>query len=288
MDEGSSLDDSQALPADDHVHSEWSWDAAAGAMEATCARAIEIGLPSLSFTEHADFTNWTYGVDADIPDHWSHHLDQGLLRPPRLDVDGYLACLERCRERFPVLSIRSGVELGEPHWHAGQAEALLDSAPFDRVLASLHSARIDGGGFGEVGSFFDARGTAGVIREYLLEVIELIEGFDPFTVLAHIDYPVRYWPEGVKPFAAKDFEDEYRGALRALAGRGKVLEVNTRVPLDRDIIAWWRQEGGTAISFASDAHTPDALAAGLREAAGWGRAAGFRPSSDPTDFWVRD
>jgi histidinol-phosphatase (PHP family) len=60
------------------------------------------------------------------------------------------------------------------------------------------------------------------------------------------------------------------------------------VPLDRIIITWWREEGGTAISFASDAHNPDALAAGLREAAGWGRAAGFRPSSDPTDFWVLD
>ena len=282
------LDDSQNLPPDNHVHSEWSWDAAAGAMEATCARAVRIGLPSLSFTEHADFTNWTYGIDADIPDHWARHLEQGLLLPPRLDVEGYLTCLERCRDTFPGLSIRTGVELGEPHWHAAQAGSLLDSAPFERVLASVHSAPIDGGGFGEVGSFFDDRGTEGVIREYLREVIRLIEGFDQFAVLAHIDYPVRYWPKGAKPFAAMDFEDEYRGALRALAARGKVLEVNTRVPLDRVIITWWREEGGTAISFASDAHKPDALAAGLREAAGWGRAAGFRPSSDPTDFWVRD
>ena len=288
MDEGGLLDDSQNLPPDNHVHSEWSWDAAAGAMEATCARAVRIGLPSLSFTEHADFTNWTYGIDADIPDHWARHLEQGLLLPPRLDVEGYLACLERCRDTFPGLSIRTGVELGEPHWHAAQAGSLLDSAPFERVLASVHSAPIDGGGFGEVGSFFDDRGTEGVIREYLREVIRLIEGFDQFAVLAHIDYPVRYWPKGAKPFAAMDFEDEYRGALRALAARGKVLEVNTRVPLDRVIITWWREEGGTAISFASDAHNPDALAAGLREAAGWGRAAGFRPSSDPTDFWVRD
>ena len=288
MDEGRLLDDSQNLPPDNHVHSEWSWDAAAGAMEATCARAVRIGLPSLSFTEHADFTNWTYGIDADIPDHWARHLEQGLLLPPRLDVEGYLACLERCRDTFPGLSIRTGVELGEPHWHAAQASSLLDSAPFERVLASVHSAPIDGGGFGEVGSFFDDRGTEGVIREYLREVTRLIEGFDQFAVLAHIDYPVRYWPKGAKPFAAMDFEDEYRGALRALAARGKVLEVNTRVPLDRVIITWWREEGGTAISFASDAHKPDALAAGLREAAGWGRAAGFRPSSDPTDFWVRD
>jgi hypothetical protein len=42
-----------ALPADGHVHSQWSWDALAGSMEGTCARAAEIGLPALAFTEHA-------------------------------------------------------------------------------------------------------------------------------------------------------------------------------------------------------------------------------------------
>ena len=39
------------LPADSHVHSEFSWDTggpdspARGTMEATCARAVRIGLP---------------------------------------------------------------------------------------------------------------------------------------------------------------------------------------------------------------------------------------------------
>ena len=36
--------------ADRHVHSEWSWDAAQGDMMATCARAVELGLPALAFT----------------------------------------------------------------------------------------------------------------------------------------------------------------------------------------------------------------------------------------------
>jgi histidinol-phosphatase (PHP family) len=44
------------LPPDGHVHSEWSWDAIAGSMERSCARAVELGLPSIAFTEHADFT----------------------------------------------------------------------------------------------------------------------------------------------------------------------------------------------------------------------------------------
>ena len=44
------------LPPDNHVHSEYSWDALAGSMERTCERAVEIGLPSVAFTEHADFS----------------------------------------------------------------------------------------------------------------------------------------------------------------------------------------------------------------------------------------
>jgi hypothetical protein len=57
-----------ALPADGHVHSEWSWDtgdprsAAAGTMERTCARAMRIGLPALASTEHFDPRGWS--VDA--------------------------------------------------------------------------------------------------------------------------------------------------------------------------------------------------------------------------------
>jgi histidinol phosphatase-like PHP family hydrolase len=63
------------LPSDGHVHSEWSWDALAGSMEGTCARAIEVGLPAVAFTEHLDHTVWadeggtavTFGSDAHEP-----------------------------------------------------------------------------------------------------------------------------------------------------------------------------------------------------------------------------
>ena len=47
------------LPTDNHVHTEWSWDALAGSMERTCRRAVEIGLSAVAFSEHADFAPWT-------------------------------------------------------------------------------------------------------------------------------------------------------------------------------------------------------------------------------------
>ncbi len=48
------------LPSDDHTHSEWSWDASAGSMVGSCARAVELGLPSIAFTEHVDVTRGSF------------------------------------------------------------------------------------------------------------------------------------------------------------------------------------------------------------------------------------
>lgn len=42
------------LPADSHVHGEWSWDTPVGSMERSCEQAIALGLPGIAFTEHRD------------------------------------------------------------------------------------------------------------------------------------------------------------------------------------------------------------------------------------------
>ena len=79
------------LPADSHVHSQWSWDALAGSMEGTCQRAVEIGLPAVAFTEHADFTPWSLGPDLLelVPDDWAtpghrRRAHAAAARPGRL------------------------------------------------------------------------------------------------------------------------------------------------------------------------------------------------------------
>lgn len=100
--------------ADLHVHSEWSWDAPRGAMEATCAQALELGMKALAFTEHADYSDLCEGA--------------------RLDVEGCLAAIESCRKRFPRLTILTGVELGEPHRHRSEVDDVLRRGRFDTVL----------------------------------------------------------------------------------------------------------------------------------------------------------
>ena len=273
------------LPADSHVHSEWSWDALDGSMERTCTRAVDIGLPAVAFTEHADFTTWTM-IAGDLDERLQPLVSpEGFLTPPRMDVLGYLECLERCRDRFPGLRIISGVELGEAHWHQDVAARLLEAGQFDRVLGSLHSLPV-GSQFLEMPPLYLQRPAADVVRDYLAEVARLVAGCDAFAVLAHIDYPVRYWPADAGPFDPGAFEDDFRHALRTLAEGGRALEVNTAVPLHPEIVRWWREEGGEAVTFGSDAHDPTVLARGFTDAAAMVEAQGFRPGRHPFDVWL--
>lgn len=276
------------LPADSHVHSEWSWDAPKGSMERSCAQAVDIGLPAIAFTEHLDHTAWTVALDAiDGNDHLAAlATPDGLLTPPGFDVSGYLEAIERCRERFPSLRILSGLEIGEPHWHAEATAKVLGAGPFDRVLGSQHCLP-DGPGFAEPPGLYGHRVAAEVVRQYLAEVARLVTESDVFSVLAHIDYPVRYWPAQAGPFDPNAFQDEFRHALRVLAASGRALEVNTRVPLHPEVVRWWREEGGSAITFGSDAHDPTKLARGFADAAAMVEAHGFRPGRHPYDFWTR-
>lgn len=274
------------LPPDGHVHTQWSWDAPGGSMELTCARAVELGLPAVAFTEHADFTACRLD-DGDLLafPHLQPYAADGLLVPPDVDVDGYLECLQRCRDLFPGLRIISGAELGEPHWHAAAAARLLAAGRYEQVLGSLHCLPL-ADGYADAAEHFRHAPAADVVRRYLAEIPRLVSGSDTFGVLAHIDYAIRAWPDDGGPFDVYAFEDEFRHALRTLADGDRVLEVNTKGPMIPELVRWWRAEGGEAVSFGSDAHTPDGLAYRFTEAVAMVEAHGFRPGRHPYDFWI--
>jgi histidinol-phosphatase (PHP family) len=246
-------------------------------MEATCRRALDYGLPAIAFTDHADF----------VTVHAGQH---------ELDVPGYLESVERCRALFPDLRILSGVELGEPHRYPEKTAAVLAAGPLDRVLGSVHCILVDGRprDMSERG-LMTREASPGHYRSYLAEMLALVRSEQPYEVLAHLDYPRRYWPHAEVPLDEAAFEEEYRAVLRASAGRGTVLEVNTTrgaewprglCPGPR-VIGWWREEGGERVSFGSDSHEPFRIAAGFAAAAAAVEAAGFRPAADPADFWRR-
>jgi histidinol-phosphatase (PHP family) len=258
--------------ADNHVHSQWSWDATDGSMERSCRRAADLGLPSVAFTEHADWIRGQEGV---------------------FDPGSYFDSIERCRAAYPGLRILSGVELGEPHRYPAEAAGLL-ALPFDRVLASVHCVDWKGDTTDacEEG-FLTSADVTGIFGVYLAEVLALLDSGQPFQVLAHLDYPKRYWPPQPS-YLETQFEEEFRAVLRAAALREVALEVNTTRGGDHArhlcpgplVLKWWREEGGRAISFGSDAHSPDAVAAGFELAREVVSSLGFRPQTDPAAFWL--
>jgi len=250
-------------------------------MLAACQRAVDLGLPGLAFTEHLDFTDAGPGDaagDLGVKLGW-----WDAMRP--LDVPGYVAGLAECRERYPSLRILSGVEAGEPHLFAGSATAVLRSARFDRVLGSLHAITHEGRMVNSA-RLFGVWPAADVMRRYFAELLQVIATNGVFEIMAHMDYPRRHWPAGAGPYQVTDFEEEYRAVLAALAASGRVLEINTFSPLASvELLAWWREQGGRAVSFGSDAHVATRVGDKFTEAVRVAEAAGFTRGGDPLGFW---
>lgn len=242
-------------------------------MERSCERALEVGLPAIAFTEHADFALVHEGQHS-------------------VDIAGYLDAVERCRAKFKGLRILTGVELGEPHWFPRETAEVLAAAPLDQVHGSIHCIRLDGDLL-DASQFRTHQGIdfPRAVREYFRETLAMVESGQPFETLAHIDYPKRYWLDGAAPYREEDYEEEIRAILSAAARTGRVLEVNTTrgdtLCPDITVVRWWRELGGQAVSYGSDAHQPDKVGAGFELATQMVEAVGFKPARDPMALWRR-
>jgi histidinol-phosphatase (PHP family) len=272
------------LPADDHVHSQFSYDTGADAsMRDACERAVALGLPSIAFTEHVELIEpaagdalATAGVTIGYGD-----------RTRSLDVEAYLASVDECRARYPSLRVLSGVEAGQPHLFAGSLAGLLAGGRFDRVLGSCH-ALVHEGALVEVSTLYRLMPAEDAVRRYFAEVLAVVEGSGAFQVLAHVDFIGRYLPKAHGRYDDADYEEEYRTVFRALARSGRALELNTKSRLASVAqLRWWYEAGGTAVSFGSDAHVPWVVGDGFATAVAMTEAAGFRPGRHPYDWWRR-
>lgn len=256
-------------------------------MESSCRRALDLGIRTIAFTEHSDFTAWTIPAEAvaAMPSKYQTMVrPDGTLKPPPFDVEGYFECLQRCRERFRDLRILSGVELGEPHWHRQDVAGLLRSAEFERIVGSVHSLR-DGDRALVVERLHGVRSPEELMRDYLDETAAMVVSSADFEVLGHLDYPLRAMPAALE---LTEFEEEFRAVLDALARSGRALEINSVVPLPETILRWWRECGGRTVSFGSDAHDPGDVARDFMRLAELAEGFGFRPGGHEFEPWIRD
>lgn len=251
------------LPHDYHLHSHYSCDCQA-TMAEMCAAAVERGLAEIGFSEH-------YDLFSGEPDNCR---DFFRLEP-------WAAELEQVRAAFDGrLTVRAGIEIGEPHLFQAEARALLARYPFDYVLGSLHwvgpNSIFDPG-------YFKARSAKEAFRLFYEELARVTAVGD-FDILSHFDVPVRTAHAVYGRYKPLDHRDYLRPVLRNCVERGLALDLNTAALRRRantltpglEILKEYVALGGERITLGSDAHRPQHVGAGLDVALQVARAAGLK------------
>ncbi len=247
------------FPHDYHLHSHFSCDSKASIVE-QCIGAIQKGLPEIGITDHFDL----------------HPGDEcrGFFRPI-----AWAAELDQARKEFAGrLTVRAGIELGEPHRFSAECQAVLKSYPFDYVLGSLHWV---GDELVFDRSYFHrpADEAFGLFFEEL-ERMTRVGGFD---VLSHFDVLVRVGAPLYGGYDPSRYAEAIRAVLKNCIERGIALDLNTQGLRSRcqlltpgvEILTWYREMGGERVTLGSDAHSPDVIAANFDLAIEALRAAGL-------------
>lgn len=248
--------------ADYHVHCIYSFDydqSADCTPMSVCRHALDNGMSEIAFTDH-------YCVNA---------ITDGSL--PDVDL------VSRCRDILEAkaafegkLTVRHGIELGQPTQREDVALRLLSENDFDFVIGSLHNNDgfpdfyyLDYQSFSpyEINSLWDT---------YLKETIDHIRwGKGRFHSLGHLNYLERYiHRDGRTACVDKSARLEvYREIFRLLIDYGIALELNTSgfskgledtVP-DSSLVRLYRELGGELFTVGSDAHTPSKVGSFVKE-----------------------
>jgi histidinol-phosphatase (PHP family) len=239
------------IPQDYHMHSNFSCDCEAP-MADMCRSAIAKGIAEIGFTEHFD--------------HHSGDPHRDWFRP-----QSWLDELARCRTEFAArLTIRAGIEIGEPHIFAAQATAVLAQAPFDYVLGSLHWVGMESV-FNP--AYFRQRSPDEAFGAFFDELMHMTALGD-FDILSHFDVPIRTAFAVYGPYDPTRYEESIRTVLQNCIDRGIALDLNTAAlratpqvltpaPL---VLGWYAEMGGERITLGSDAHRPHEVGSHLEVA----------------------
>lgn len=231
---------------DYHVHSHFSPDASM-TMEEAIKAAIDKGITELCFTDHMDY------------DYDGKHND--IL----LDYRGYFSAIDQYRQQYQdKITIKYGVEFGlQPHLTEVYRKDAVNH-PFDFIICSIHAAAKSDL---YSGNFFDNRQQLDAYHTYFNDLIEVINHFDHYSVVGHMDVIKRYGSyDMILPLA--EYHGLVTGLLKTIIKKGKGIELNTsgiRYQLGDwhpsiDILKLYRQLGGEIITLGSDSHRTSHLA----------------------------
>ncbi|MGN1399898.1 MAG: histidinol-phosphatase HisJ family protein [Bacillus sp. (in: firmicutes)] len=242
---------------DYHHHSNHSFDSKTS-MSDICEQAIKIGLNEICFTDHYSVNPFTvtYG---------------------HMKFDRYLAEIESCRAAYEGrLSIKSGLELCEPHEQKEIYRLVLQELNLDFVLGSVHNI-----GNEKVREILQRFGPS-MHHLYFEEVYKLVCEAD-IDCIAHLDLIKKYAFQTFGMYAFKDYQEIIREILQKAIDRNIAIEINTSglknkmnvtMP-SKEILQTYRELGGELLTVGSDSHHAETVGQYIKEGYELAKGCGF-------------
>lgn len=240
---------------DTHNHQAgWSVDAAISFAD-LIAEARSLGLKGVTLSDHFDY-------DGSPDNAWC------------LDPDDYEREMAKKRRTDEGdLMILSGIELGYTRAHEAHIAEVASAYDFDHVILSLHY-------FNGVDPFLEPAAAAAGYDNHAAFVAAVIDEIaysaarvPVANTIGHYDFCSRYvrWQES--KFCYRDAPESFDRLFRIMIANGQSLELNggtvSRLQAkgyaledalpDHEILARYKDLGGSLVTLASDAHKPGRL-----------------------------
>lgn len=250
-----------------HTHSDNSHDAH-HSVTLLCEKAIEFRLSAIAVTDHCDCLRYKEAKQ-DI-----------ICRQAAFEVRKASKVFEG------QINVVCGIELGSP---ARNTEAVADVMKnnYDFILASVHRIKGKKVSFGHYDFTREDNRPECLIPRYLDELLETAQ-WNGFDSLAHMTYPLRYYPAKLlENFDIMQYRDRLEAILSTLAKNGKALEINTKgtyvmngvtynMHPDLNIVKLFKELGGEYVTVGSDAHSAYDVGSGIADAYELAETAGFK------------
>ncbi len=245
--------------SDLHTHTQFSFDSKAD-IDQMCEKAIKMGLHSIAFTEHWDCLPENFSLPYEDSKKYYNNC-HAIARQSVIDAK------ERYKGRLNILY---AIELGQPNVTAEESRNFLATHDFDFVLGSIHNSSH---GFDYYELDYKNEDTEKLLEDYYHSHFDMLK-FGDFDSLGHLDYPIRVMKDYIATSNMIRFRDTVAEIVRIMANQGIALEINTnglrnwfsRLSPEPWVLELYRSFGGEFVTVGSDAHTPDYVGFGIKEA----------------------
>lgn len=224
------------MKADYHMHTSFSNDSSYP-MEDAIKQAIQLGLEEICITEHSDYgTMGNYVVDY------------------KKYYQGYKVLKDKYRDQ---ITIKFGCEFGVQVHTIEKYKKDFKQYPFDFIILSNH--QINDIEFWTY-KYQEGKTQEEYNRGYYQAILDVIQNFDNYSVLGHLDMIKRYDQIGIYP--DEKVKDLIMEILKHIIKHNKGIEINTSsfryglpdLTPSTYILKLYHQLGGRIITIGSDTH----------------------------------